>query len=128
MTILLLNKNLLWTVRLRKALTAEGHTVLSPSSLDALPNADVAIINLYDYHQELKPLVAKLKTQNTFVLAHAGHKDKDLWEQATRAGCHRVISNGEIAARLPVILKELERYDKEKVPNPTAEGASHERE
>ncbi len=107
MTILLLNKNLLWTVRLRKALTAEGYTVLSQTSPDAIPKADVAIINLYDFSHVLEQLVTKLKNQNTLILAYAGHKDKELWKHALRAGCHRVVSNGEIANRSSAILKEL---------------------
>ncbi|MCH8274963.1 MAG: hypothetical protein IH851_09250 [Armatimonadetes bacterium] len=108
MKVLIVERNLIWTARLSKAVAASGHEGVVVSGIgEELPATDLAIVNLSD--PALRPFecVEKLRSAGVPVLGHAGHKEKELWEKGRDAGCDRIVSNGEITFKLPEILKEF---------------------
>jgi hypothetical protein len=106
MKVLLLEDNLMWSVRVRKGLESLGHTVLVSAETEAMPYVDLAIVNLSAGAFDPFDAVRKLKLNNTRVIGHVGHKDKELWRQGQEAGCDKVVSNGTLANRLKAALEE----------------------
>lgn len=108
MKVLVLESNLLWSSRLRKTLTAAGHDATVSDTLPENAAPDVAIVNLSNPKLDPFEAIRQLKRARTIVLGHAGHKEKELIQRGTEAGCDRVVSNGEITFKLPEILRALE--------------------
>jgi hypothetical protein len=109
MTILILETDLLWSVRLKNMAVAAGHQVTvvgNPPVGNQV--ADVAIVNLGAAHWDLQTLVPRLRANGIKVLAHAGHKEKELLELGRALQCDRLATNGELAKKLPEILANLE--------------------
>jgi CheY-like chemotaxis protein len=105
--VLLLEDNLMWSVRTRKGLESLGHEVLVAQSVDEeLPHVDIAIVNLGARAFDPYDAVRRLKLANNRVIGHVGHKEKDLWQRGEEAGCDRVVSNGSLANRLAAVLQE----------------------
>jgi len=101
--ILLLERNLLWSERLKRALLAQGHEVLAT---DCAERPDLAILHLGEVEPDvLHDLVQK----GIKVVGHAGHKEEELLRQGRRAGCWRVVSNGFIAAKIATLVEEAGR-------------------
>lgn len=102
MTVLLFERNLLWSVRLANALRALGH---EPSTLDALGDerGDLAIVNLSE-GDRIEALVAGLRERGVPILAHAGHREKELMALGKRLGVDRLATNGQMANDLAGVL------------------------
>ena len=107
MKVLLLEDNLIWSVRTRKGLESLGHEVAVMARLKHdLPAADLAIVNLGARSFDPFEAIEGLRARGTRVLGHVGHKEKDLWRQGEDAGCDQVVSNGSLANRLKAVLDE----------------------
>lgn len=108
MRVLIFEDNLMWGPRLLKSITAFGHEgkVLARVP-EEIPPADLAIVNLGSLNLPATDLVPKLKAANLKVLAHAGHKEKELHELGRDLGCDRLATNSEITHKLQEILNEL---------------------
>lgn len=108
MRILIFEDNLMWGPRLMKSAQAFGH---QPTLLAKVPNeipeADLAIINLGSLSMPATELIPSLKVQGIKILAHAGHKEKDLHALGKDLGCDRLATNSEITNKLDQILKEF---------------------
>lgn len=108
MRVLLLEDNLMWSVRTRKGLEALGHevTVLSRPQ-GQLPESDLVIVNLGATRFDAIEQVKALKQRGTRTIGHVGHKDKGQWKAGEQAGCEKVVSNGTLANRLQAVMDSL---------------------
>lgn len=90
-----------------KGVQGFGHeaTLLGPGK--PWPEADVAIVNLGETAYKPEELVPKLRAQGIRVLAHAGHKEKELHELGRQIGCDRLATNSELTHKLPALLESL---------------------
>ena len=103
MKVLLLEDNLMWSVKVRNGLETLGHKV----TVATQPmEADIAIVNLGARAFDPIEAVKQLKKQGTTTVGHVGHKEKDLWEKGEKAGCDKVVSNGTLANRLESVMDE----------------------
>lgn len=101
MKVLLFEDNLMWSARLTKTLSASGVEVASFDRIpEVLPAGDVAIVNLGSRGIDPKALVPTLKSAGIRVVAHAGHKEKELRELGRSLGCDRIASNSEMTFKL----------------------------
>lgn len=104
MRVLLLEDNLMWSVRVMNGLKTLGHEVVI--SIDDAP-IDLAIVDLATTVGDPMETVRQLRAKGVRVLGHVGHKDKELWRQGEEAGCDKVVSNGSLANRLQAVLTDL---------------------
>ena len=105
MRILVFEDNLMWSARLKKTINSLGHeTILLGSIPAALPSADAAIVNLGSSTMDAQLLVPKLKEAGVYVVAHAGHKEKQLQELGKTLACDKLASNSELTFKLKEIL------------------------
>ncbi|MCW5943627.1 MAG: hypothetical protein KIS66_15455 [Fimbriimonadaceae bacterium] len=111
MTVWVFEDNLMWSVRLVRALRALGHEAEAvPRVPDQGKTADVAIVNLGSAAlpgAEIGPILA---AQGVYVIAHAGHKEKPLLSEGARAGCHRVATNSETTHKLGALMEEASTW------------------
>ncbi len=105
MTVLIFEKNLMWSARIAKSARALGH---EPHVLQSIPEpmmpAEFAIINLGEPIGELSELVTKLHAQGTKTIGHAGHKERELMVLGNDAGCGQVVSNSTLTFKLGDLL------------------------
>lgn len=107
MRILVIEPNLFWSARLMKSLTALGHKpILAASPVEEMPAAEVAIINLGAAEFDPPALVPRLRSEGSYVIGHAGHKERDLRAMGKAAGCDRIASNSEMTFKLESLLAE----------------------
>jgi len=66
----------------------------------------VAIVNLGSRAMDPAALVDALREKGVYVIAHAGHKEKELHELGRTLGCDRLATNSEITHKLPQLLEE----------------------
>ncbi|MBL8048649.1 MAG: hypothetical protein JNJ45_08205 [Chthonomonas sp.] len=106
MTILILDDNLLWTSRLTRSAQALGH---SPTVAKTLPAArfDVAILNLGRPEFSSPQVIGELRGRGTYLIGHAGHKEKDLLNEGTANGVDQVVSNSSLTFKLADILAKI---------------------
>jgi hypothetical protein len=110
MKVLLLEDNLMWSVRTVRGLETLGHTVaLVSRSTGEYPDADLAIVNLSARAFDPYEAVAALKKKGIKTIGHIGHKEKEVWEKGEKAGCDKVVSNGSLAKRLEAVIDEATR-------------------
>lgn len=107
MTIWIIERNLLWSTRLKNMATALGHqaTVHAAPPSEGLP--DVALLNLAQ-DPDAETVCRELTARGVKVIGHAGHKEEDKLEIGRRAGCARVATNSELVNKLARLLGELE--------------------
>lgn len=105
MRVLLLEDNLLWSVRVRNGLQTLGHEVLVFSKMGELPSVDLAIVNLGSRAFSPLDAVRQLKAQGVRVIGHIGHKEKEVWKNGIDAGCDKVVSNGTLAKKLEEVVR-----------------------
>lgn len=106
---LVVEENLLWSVRVANAARALGHEADTAEPGAGLPQGyDVAIVGLGTRGYDALEVVRTLVASGTKVVAHAGHKDAALLNAGREAGAHRVATNGEVAMRLGPLLAEQE--------------------
>ncbi|MER3496219.1 MAG: hypothetical protein C4320_05110 [Armatimonadota bacterium] len=103
MTVLLFERNLLWSVRLRNAFAALGHEARTGN--EAAP-ADLAVVNLSE-GDRVAEVIAGLKELGVPILAHAGHKEKELMRLGKELGVERLATNGQLASDLPDLLQRM---------------------
>lgn len=95
----------MWSQRLRQSVSALGHeAVLFASLPDQMVNGDVAIVNLGSAKISASELIPMLKGGGIRVLAHAGHKEKELRELGASLGCEKIASNSELTFKLGELL------------------------
>lgn len=102
MTVLLYERNLLWSVRLKNAFVALGHEA---RVADAPEAADLAVVNLSE--ERARTLVEGLKPLGVPILAHAGHKEKELMALGKELGVERLATNGQLASDLAGVLNRM---------------------
>ncbi len=101
--VLVIESNLIWSVRLAKSLEALGHE--AKVERQAVEGAfDVAIVNLGEPNVDWPARVAELHARQIKVIAHAGHKEKDVIELGRQAGCDVVATNSELTNKLAHVL------------------------
>ncbi|RYG43040.1 hypothetical protein EON79_17750 [bacterium] len=107
MHVLVFESNLMWSSRLVMSLKAFGHeaTLVGPGK--PWPAAEAAIVNLGEAAYKPEELVPALRAQGIKVLAHAGHKEKELIELGRTIGCDRLATNSELTNKLPALMDEL---------------------
>lgn len=106
MKIAIFEKNLFWSSRLVKGARALGHevSIVLPSAEWATEQFDVAIVNLGDGGYDLGSLVPELRAAGVYVVAHAGHKEKDLMELGRVYGCDKLATNSELTNKFEAVL------------------------
>lgn len=102
--------NLMWSVRLARAIRALGHEASVLTAPPEHETADVAIVNLGSAALPGAELGASLAERGVYVIGHAGHKETPLLAGGRRAGCHRVATNRETTERLGNLLDEAGRW------------------
>lgn len=106
MTVLIFEDNLMWSARLKKTVASLGYEAVLLNRIPAeLPEAEAAIVNLGSATIPAAELVPKLKANNTYVIAHAGHKEKQLQELGKELACDKLASNSELTFKLKEILE-----------------------
>ena len=108
MRVLIFESNLMWSSRLVKSLKALGH---EPAVLGGTPadvRADSAIINLGDPKFDPRKLVEQLHDRGIKVIAHAGHKEKELLELGREAGADVLATNSQLTYKLEELLRQVE--------------------
>jgi hypothetical protein len=109
MKILIFESNLMWSTRLVKTAQVLGHEAVLRSNMpDSTEDAQVAVVNLGDRGLEPKALVARLKQLGIPVIAHAGHKEKDLLALGKEAGVDILASNSQLTFKLADLLQQVE--------------------
>lgn len=108
MRVLILEDNLLWSARLAQSVRALGHEALIWSSLKPIEEPfDVAVVNLGSASIPPREAIATCKAANLPVLAHAGHKEKELHALGEELGCELLATNGEITWKLESLLAKV---------------------
>lgn len=105
MTVLIIETNLIWSIRLAKSVRALGHDVTIIPNCELTSEADVAILNLSS--PSIESDISILKSKGITTIAHAGHKEKEKMEFGRIAGVNRIVSNSELTFKLESILSEL---------------------
>ncbi|HVT10779.1 MAG TPA: hypothetical protein VHE55_00815 [Fimbriimonadaceae bacterium] len=108
MRVLIFESNLMWSSRLAKSVRALGHEALIRTAMpESAEEAQAAIINLGDNGLPPKPLVEKLHALGLTVIAHAGHKEKDLHELGKEMNVEILATNSEITYKLESLLEKV---------------------
>jgi len=109
MRILVFESNLMWSSRLSQSLRKLGHDPMLCSEMPAdAEGAAAAIVNLGDARLEPTALVARLRGLGVAVIAHAGHKEKDLLELGRKANVEILATNSELTYKLAELLGRVE--------------------
>lgn len=104
MRVLLFESNLMWSAKLVRSIRGLGHDPLTGDAKN-LVAADVAVINLGELAGGGADLIARLHAQGTKVIAHAGHKEKDLLALGKDSGADILASNSQLTFKLPELLE-----------------------
>ena len=108
MRVLIFEDNLMWSARLKKTVEALGHRALVFGSVPKpIPNAEAAIVNLGSEDISAEELVPRLQGLGIYVIAHAGHKEKELQELGKELACDKLASNSELTFKLNEILEAI---------------------
>lgn len=95
MTVLLFERNLLWSVRLANALRTLGHEAIVLENVGE-EEGDLAVVNLSE-GDRIEALVGALRARKVPILAHAGHREKELMTLGKTLGVDRLATNGQMA-------------------------------
>lgn len=110
MVVLVFEDNLMWSSRLVQSLRALGHEPILLSEVPhPLPAANAAIVNLGSTSLPGHRLAPLLHAAGIAVIAHAGHKEKDLLKLGRKANVEVLATNSELTHKLPELLVGLER-------------------
>ena len=103
---MLLDRNLMWTVRLKGAAEAFGATVEVLGEVpESVPEFDIAIVDLAV--PAFVAAVPLLKEGGGKVVGRSGHKEKELIEAGKAAGCDFIATNGALAKNLKATLSRV---------------------
>lgn len=106
MRILIIETNLMWSVRLQKAAVAHGHEVaVTPEPIAG--EFDVAIVNLGEPGVDWPARVGELRARGIKVVGHAGHKETALHQVGKEAGCDYLATNSELTHKLESVLAKM---------------------
>ncbi len=96
----------MWSERLRRGCAALGHTseVVTSPEPGSLPAGDLAILNLGNSEWPLAEIVSELKARDCAIVAHAGHKEKELLALGRSLGVDRLATNSELTHKLAHVL------------------------
>lgn len=109
MKILVCEYDLMWSSRIMKTLKELGHDPCL-SGDGSLPDGDLpeaAIVNLSSQRYDPAGLIASLREKGIKVIAHAGHKEKQLLAVGESSLADRTASNSEVAHRLAFLLNDI---------------------
>lgn len=96
----------MWSVRLSKGLEVLGHDVtVERAPVDG--TFDVVIVNLGEPNVDWPARVAHLQARGIKVIAHAGHKEKEVIALGREAGCDVVATNSELTNKLADVLARV---------------------
>jgi len=107
MRVLIYEDNLMWSSRLVKSISALGHEAILRTKPDVAETADAAIVNLGSNSLKAEEIVPMLRQHGIKVIAHAGHKEKELHALGRDLGCDRLVTNSELTYKLTQILSEV---------------------
>jgi len=108
MKVLIFEDNLMWSSRLTQSLKAFGHEPAVRTGLPAeAEGATAAIINLGSKSPDPAALVTRLHELGIRVIAHAGHREKELIELGRAAGADVLATNSELTFKLPKLVEDL---------------------
>ena len=106
MRILIVETNLMWSVRLQKSASALGYeAVVAPIVIEG--DFDVAIVNLGEPGVDWPERVAELQIRGIKVIGHAGHKETALHQVGEEAGCDYLATNSELTHKLGAVLVKV---------------------
>lgn len=89
---------------MRQSLVGLGHDpVVAATTPEGLFEA--AIVNLGE--EALRSQVPDLVSRGVWVIAHAGHKEKELHAVGKGLGCNRLATNSELTFKLEQLLNEV---------------------
>ena len=107
-TVLILEEDLLWSMRLRNGVTAAGHTpIVFDRPAEELPEADMVLVNLGSRRFPPDEWIPRLREKGLYVIAHTGHKESELIELGKSLVVDQLVTNGMLARRLPDILAKI---------------------
>lgn len=104
MKVWVFERNLLWSAKFSNALKTLGHDAQVVGQIPE-GEADFAIVNLGE--PNIAETVKALKEKGVFVLAHAGHKEKDLIALGKEHGVDRIATNGEITHKFAKVIESI---------------------
>jgi hypothetical protein len=108
MRVLIFEPNLMWSSRLVQSIRKLGHEPLLRTSMpEVSEGAQAAIVNLGEVKLDPSALVAKLKDLGVSVIAHAGHKEKELLELGRDAGVEILATNSQLTYKLDQLLEQV---------------------
>ncbi|HRJ27097.1 MAG TPA: hypothetical protein PLO61_06265 [Fimbriimonadaceae bacterium] len=112
MTILIFERNLIWSGRLVRSARALGHEpIVLAAWPDQLPSADFAILNLGEPPGDLTTVVEALHAAGISTIGHAGHKEKGPLAYGVESGCDQVVSNSSLTFKLNELLDPAKLRD-----------------
>lgn len=107
MRVLVYESNLMWSSRLLQSLRKLGYTPQLLSEVPAETDAKAAIVNLGEHLGDTATLVHQLQSLGVKVIAHAGHKEKQLLELGKAAGADILATNSQLTFKLPELLEQV---------------------
>jgi hypothetical protein len=105
MVVWLFESNLMWSSRLKQSFEGLGHEVSIETDVPERA-ADVAVVNLGD--RNVADVINALRAKNISVIAHAGHKEKELLDLGRGLEVDRLATNSELTFKLPQIIEEIQ--------------------
>lgn len=112
MRIFVFETNLMWSSRLMRTLRNLGHEpVLRTNMPENREGAQVAIVNLGDPTLDVRLLVPRLHALGVPVIAHAGHKEKELHELGKQTGADILATNSQLTFKLEELLAGIQALD-----------------
>lgn len=117
MRVLIFESNLMWSSRMVQSAKRLGHEPFLRSEIPtSSEGAEAAIVNLGDPSLDPKALVAALKGLGVPVIAHAGHKEKQLIELGREAEVEILATNGQITFKLEELLEKARKVARRSEP------------
>jgi hypothetical protein len=103
--VLALETNLMWVSKLKLGLVGLGHTPTFTGRLpDDLGSFELAIVNLGEEPSRLAETVRRIQAAGLPIVAHAGHKEKELMELGASLGIGALATNSEMTHSLAAVL------------------------
>lgn len=107
MKAIVLDSNIFWIRRLQKSIEALGHECVIQLKPSELIGGDVVIVNLGERSFDVFETIKGFRDRGLPVIAHVGHKEKDLIHKGYACGANIVSSNGEITFHLEKLLEQV---------------------
>lgn len=95
----------MWSSRLVKSVRASGAEPVLASKPEIEP-CDAVILNLGDLGEKAMEVTKAFQEVGAVVIAHAGHKEKELHALGKEAGCDILATNSELTWKLEKILEK----------------------